>query len=193
MKKSLFIVLLSAFSISLFAQHRAHHPGKLFKDLNLTEDQKRDMRMILENYKEQVKSIHASDLSKEETRAGMNELQRRLNADVETVLDEKQFAQWKANQQERKTHRKDRRENREALDLSDSQVSQLKEIKEQHLKQMKELRQQDLTPEERKQKALALRSQMESAVQQVLTPEQFEQWKAYRAHRDGHHRHGVQG
>ena len=65
------------------------------------------------------------------------------------------------------------------LNLTPEQTAKLQSIVRQRTQKLRELRQDDsLSPEEKRQKLLAAREEIISEVKNVLTPEQFEKWKA---------------
>jgi Spy/CpxP family protein refolding chaperone len=65
------------------------------------------------------------------------------------------------------------------LNLTHEQTVKLQSIVSEHAQNLRALRQDNsLSPEEKRQKLLAAREEIVSEVKKVLTPEQFEKWKA---------------
>jgi len=65
------------------------------------------------------------------------------------------------------------------LNLTDEQKEKLQGIVRDHLEKLRDLRQDtSLSAQDRKEKLQALRDDIQAEVKKVLTPEQFEKWKA---------------
>jgi Spy/CpxP family protein refolding chaperone len=65
------------------------------------------------------------------------------------------------------------------LNLTPEQTTQLQSIVREHAQTLRALRQDSsLPPQEKRQKLVAARAEIVSEVKKVLTPEQFEKWKA---------------
>jgi protein CpxP len=65
------------------------------------------------------------------------------------------------------------------LNLTPEQTAKLQSIVRERAEKLRELRQDNsLSPEEKRQKLAAARAEIVSEVKKVLTPEQFEKWKA---------------
>jgi Spy/CpxP family protein refolding chaperone len=65
------------------------------------------------------------------------------------------------------------------LNLTPEQTAKLQSIVRERAEKLRELRQDNsLSPEEKRQKLVAARTEIVSEVKKVLTPEQFEKWKA---------------
>jgi Spy/CpxP family protein refolding chaperone len=65
------------------------------------------------------------------------------------------------------------------LNLTSEQTAKLQSIVRERTQKLRALRQDDsLSPEEKRQKLVAARAEIVSEVKKVLTPEQFEKWKA---------------
>lgn len=189
MKKSLFVFLLSAFSIaSLFAQRGAghHDGGKLAQELNLSDQQKSEMKAIMKNYKGELKTIRQSDVSLEEKKAGINALKASVRQDASQVLDQQQLAKFDEFLDKKMKRRKGKGQAVEALNLSDDQKEQIKQLRETYKERRMALR--TLPDEERKAEAVKLRTELENEMRSILSPAQFATWqdlKAERKHRKG--------
>jgi Spy/CpxP family protein refolding chaperone len=65
------------------------------------------------------------------------------------------------------------------LNLTPEQTAKLQSIVREHTQKLRELRQDtSLSPEEKRQKLTAARGEIVTELKKVLTPEQFEKWKA---------------
>jgi Spy/CpxP family protein refolding chaperone len=65
------------------------------------------------------------------------------------------------------------------LNITPEQTAKLQSIVREHSQELRALRQDNnLSPEEKRQKLAAARAEIVSEVKKVLTPEQFEKWKA---------------
>ena len=75
--------------------------------------------------------------------------------------------------------REQMRETARELNLTPEQTAKLQSIVRERTQNLRALRQDDsLSPEEKRQKLVAARAEIVSEVKKVLTPEQFEKWKA---------------
>ena len=65
------------------------------------------------------------------------------------------------------------------LNLTDEQKEKLQTIIRGQMEKLRDLRQDtSLSPEDKKEKLQAIREEITAEVKKVLTPEQFEKWKA---------------
>ena len=77
------------------------------------------------------------------------------------------------------TARERMQETARELNLTPEQTAKLQSIVRQHTQNLRALRQDtSLSPEEKRQKLTAAREEIVAEVKKVLTPEQFEKWKA---------------
>ena len=195
MKVLILGLLLTAFSTATFAQR--HQGGekmdKMVSDLNLTSDQKERMRDIKDNYRSTLQAIYRSDASKAEKKSGNEALIKSMTDDVRGVLSTDQFDQWLVMKEKKQTNRskqmQERQEAKAELDLSDEQKTALQEIKSDQLNAMQELKERDLTRKDRQSKMSEIYTNTESQVQLVLSPEQFEKWKALAPLKGSHRKH----
>ncbi|HEV2176228.1 MAG TPA: Spy/CpxP family protein refolding chaperone [Terriglobia bacterium] len=91
-----------------------HHGGRMSADeqlermskmLNLTDDQKSQIKPILEDTHQQMRSIHTdTSLSPQDKRAKMHSLMADMHAKIRAVLTEEQRAKLDQMQQRRREH-----------------------------------------------------------------------------------------
>jgi periplasmic protein CpxP/Spy len=87
----------------------SHHfrKGKMMDNLNLTADQKAQLKAMREDSKQQRDAIHNdASLSAEQKKAKMKELHKTQSDKMNSILTPEQQATWKANMQQMKENRK---------------------------------------------------------------------------------------
>lgn len=192
MKKLILAFLLVVSVLSLTYAQRGQGNGKfkgqqMAKELNLTPEQQEQMKGIRATHRGEFHTIRTSDASREEKIAGMNALHSKVREEVALVLDDDQMVKWDELHAKRKKKssqmREKRQQNLEKLNLDEAQADRLKAMREEHRSEMLAIRSSDLTREEKKAEAEAQRARIESDVQSILTPEQYEEWKAMRENR----------
>ena len=124
MKKLILLILIAAVG---FVQAEAQsdqngkRKGKMDKAemkqkrnerLNLNDDQSKKLDEINEKYATKMKAIREEDKSR--NAEAYKELKDNREAEVKTVLDEKQFAEWKESQKKMHKRSKDRKGNKAA-------------------------------------------------------------------------------
>jgi len=153
------------------------------KELNLSEDQKKQMDGLQQNYKNQLKDLNAdATLNQSDKKAKQQEISQNHRAEVKKILTPEQQTKMEALKKDRpkrqvannepmrkhKGEMKNQRQNRmKDLNLTDEQVSKIKELNKQFAANTKEMAQ------ERRNK-----------MNEILTPEQ--QAKMKEANKDSH-------
>jgi Spy/CpxP family protein refolding chaperone len=87
----------------------SHHfrKGKMMDNLNLTADQKAQLKAMREDAKQQRDAIqNDASLSAEQKKAKMKELHKTQSDKMNSILTPEQQATWKANMQQMKENRK---------------------------------------------------------------------------------------
>ncbi|MGF1532577.1 MAG: hypothetical protein ACFCUI_02660 [Bernardetiaceae bacterium] len=147
---------------------------RLAKELNMSAEQAKTVQAALETRMTKA----AAATTKEEKKAAQQEFKATLKG---TLSDE----QWQKHQQlmeERKAQREQNKAEREAfkesLALTPEQEEQLDEAQAQRREQMQALKAEaDKNQAQRK----AIREDYEANLREILTPEQWEKWKANQA------------
>lgn len=197
MKKS--IILLAALMISsiIYAQPKAKHPQrdgsleKIKNELGLDDVQYASIKGINKKYGQQISALRKDSLiGKNEQRAKLKNLRGEKEKEIKAVLTTDQKSKYEKLRQERIAKRQNERKMRaeeqqvkmsEALSLSPQQVLKVNEARDAFKKKVKALRDQS-TESQLNDKAnfKQLRKEHESAMQSILTADQFAKWEAMR-------------
>ncbi len=189
-------------------QRIERHLDRLDSRLDLTEDQERRIRALLESHAAEMREWRENndEASREERRAQARQAMAALHGEISGILTSEQSAQMEEMHQrmkqrmgnDRGEHRRhirehmrdDRGERRhmrgslmQELDLSDEQKEQLRALREAHRAEMKTWREEhaDATREERRALMRERAEQHRAALMHVLTEEQKEQFELLRS------------
>jgi Spy/CpxP family protein refolding chaperone len=195
MKKAFIGMALAAFiATSSFAQDqsntladrdrpRTHHQrGEALQQLNLTDDQKSEMKTINEDFKQQM-----TDLKKSEDKITVTEWKSKLSSrrkdhheKMQKVLTDEQKATLKKMRQEHKADRKKHGARRlehmkKELNLTDDQVNTLKKNHEDMEQKFKAIREdKSLTEDQKKAELKKFKQDQHESLKSILTPEQLQ-------------------
>ena len=166
----------------------ARGPERMFQGLNLTADQQTQVKTLLQNQRSQMQAVrNNTTLTQEQKKQQIGELRKTNHQQMMAVLTPEQQAQL---QQMRAKHEKRGFQGRglQALNLTDQQKEQIKPIFDNTRQQVQALRgDTSLTPEQRRQKLQEIRSNQQTQLNAILTPEQQQQLQQRR----GRHAHGA--
>lgn len=174
---------------------RGHGMQRMLQQLELTDNQKAQVRAIMESARERGQELRGQGRSPE-NRAAMHELHqetRQLVLDVLTPAQKTKMEELRSQQQERRI---DRRVSRmtEKLSLSDTQASRIRSILEAARTQRQALRNGSEAGAERREAMQTLRQRTKTAIDAVLTAEQRATLERHRAEHEGRRgRHGNRG
>ncbi len=195
MKKLLLLAFLAG-SVSLgYAQ------TKPANDLKLSEQQSQKLKDINKSFLASTQDIRKNDaLSKEDKKAKIESLQADRTGQIKSVLDAGQFEQWQKNQSANKEKMADLMEKRKGkegkkgaggrdhsdatikeLGLTEKQGADLKSINKEYAGKAMELKNKtDLTKEEKKEQAKALKAERSAKLKASLGDAQYEKYEAMR-------------
>lgn len=182
--------------------HWRHHRGdqmeRMAQKLNLSEQQKDQLKPILQQSREQAKATKDdTSLTQEQKREKLQTLRQQTRSQVNGVLTPAQQQQMAQLREERIAQRHEQVGKRmaEKLNLSQQQQDQLKPIFEKQREQAKAIWQDNsLTQDQKREKFQSLRQETRLQMNQVLTPEQQQQLQQMREQRKQRkHRHGGSG
>ncbi|MRG46185.1 hypothetical protein GFS24_13770 [Chitinophaga sp. SYP-B3965] len=195
MKRILLLAFLAG-SVSLgYAQ------TKPASDLKLSEQQSKKLQDINRSYMASTSEIRKNDaLSKEEKKAKVENLQADRTGQIKTVLDASQFEQWQKNQsasKEKMANLMEKRKGKEGkkggrmkdnsdetikeLGLTEKQGEDLKSINKEFAAKAMELKgKTDLTKEQKKEQAKALKAERSAKLKTSLGDAQYEKYEALR-------------
>ena len=162
--------------------------GKMAKDLNLSEDQKAQLKKVHQEYGAKIKAIKDNDqLTQGEARKQMESLHQAQKVAADKVFTEEQKAKMKDMQERRRGRMKEEAAANVArmqvrLGLSEAQVAKVKEQQASMQSKMQALRNnKDLSKEQKKAQVESLMKAHKANMANILTPEQ--QQKMQEGHR----------
>jgi len=161
---------------------RGHGMHRALRHLDLSDNQKTQIRAILTSAREQRRELRGSG-NREAMRALRQET-RELVLDLLTPEQETKMAELRERHQERRLDRRVERMSAK-LSLSEAQATRIRSILEAAQSQRRALRRGSEAGEERRQAMRTLRQRTKAAVAAVLTAEQREAREAHRAERRG--------
>lgn len=200
--KKLLLLAFFAGSVSLgYAQTKPSN------DLKLSEQQSQKLKDINKSFLNTAQDIRKNDaLSKEDKKAKLESLQADRTGQIKSVLDAGQFEQWQKNQSANKEKMADLMEKRKGkegkkgagrmkdhsdatikeLGLTEKQGADLKSINMEYAAKAKELKDKtDLTQEQKKEQAKALKAERSAKLKTSLGDAQYEKYEALRKEAKG--------
>ena len=192
MKKIIVIMMIAgAFIMSANAQearpmkhnsqhHGKHHKGMMMKELNLTADQKAQLKTSRESYKQQLGELNKNEaITVKESRDRKDALRKGQKEKMMAILTPGQktkLEQIKKTMQARHEAMAAKRldKMKAKLNLSDEQVAKISAAKQAEHEQFKAIAQNDnLSRTEKKDQMMALREQNKNNFKSILTPGQI--------------------
>lgn len=155
---------------------------EIARELNVTEQQKAELKPVLEAAFQAVREVRDNDsLTRPEKWAALQEIQQETVAQVKEILTPEQFDQWQKRHQGAlagKIMRERFQRMAHQLNLTDQQKAELKPILQAAFEAIKAVHQDDtLTRRQKLAKIEAIRSAILAQAKQVLTPQQLEKWR----------------
>ncbi len=159
----------------------ARHHRSVWSQLNLTADQKAQIKTILDDQKVRVQEVKSNtSLSPADAKAQIKAIHVDTEARINAVLTPDQQAQLK---QIRREERGDKRENEgfKELNLTADQKAQIKSIRETAKAQIEAIKSNtSLSPAEQQAQIKTVRRSSMQSILALLTPEQQAQLKQWR-------------
>ncbi len=197
MKRSIMLIGALVISSAIFAQKRDKHPGaaapmeKLRTELSLDDQQFATIKGINKKYAEQFSQLrNDSTADKGDKRVALKDLRNKRANEINAVLTPNQKTKLEKLKADRAEKRKDkvkfRNEQRQAqmakvLSLTDDQALKVKEANKTFVEKAKVVREQSRDDKNATKEAMKnLRKEHESAMQSILTKDQFAKWKDMR-------------
>lgn len=200
MKKVLAGIVLTAFvAVGVYAQdqnpgftdkqHRGRHRFGMTQKLNLTDEQKTELKSVNEDYKQQMTELKKNeDITVREWKSKMATIRKDHHEKVEKLLTPEQKASLKKMRQEHKNDMKKHGEQRlekmkKELGLTDDQVSALKKNHEDMAQKFKAVHDdKSLTDEQKKVQMKEYKKQQHDSLKSILTPEQLQKLEQHKKH-----------
>jgi len=162
-------------------QHNGkHHKGMMMKELNLSTDQKAQLKSSHESYKQQLGELNKNEaITVKESRDRKDALRKWQKEKMMAILTPAQkikLEQIKNNRQARHEAMAAKRldKMKAKLNLSDEQVAKISTAKQAEHEQFKAITQNDnLSRLQKKDQVMALREQNKNNFKSILTPEQI--------------------
>jgi Spy/CpxP family protein refolding chaperone len=173
----------------------SHQRVEMMQQLNLTDEQKTELKTINDDFKQQMTDLKKSEdkITATEFKSKLSTLRKEHHQKVDKVLTDEQKASLKKLMHERKADMKQHGARRlermkKELNLTDEQVTALKknhEAMEQKFKAIKE--DKKLTDDQKKAELKKFKQDQHESLKSILTPEQLqkleEQKKQHKHHR----------
>ena len=166
-----------------------HHKEMLSKELNFSDDQKKQLKDINAEFKKQMVELKKNDnITVKEYKSRKESIRKDQHQKMQSLLTTEQKTKLEQMKQERITKAKERDkrglENMKAkLNLSDEQVNKLNASHESFAAKAKEIRSnQSLSSDQKKERFKALEEQRKEEAKSILTSEQLE--KMQQLHKD---------
>jgi len=191
---TLFIGAAQAQSKQDTARH--HHNGgreMMAKQLNLTADQQAKLKTIHENERKEMEGLKAKSLTADQFKTQKQDLHKKYQDQVQSVLTPAQKAQMETFKAERKKNgnkqgqwdkggkgmTKRSGEFQKELNLTQAQKDQLSKMRTDVKTQMESIRNdQSLTQDQKKEKIHSLKKEQQQKFKSVLTKEQLDKLEA---------------
>jgi Spy/CpxP family protein refolding chaperone len=207
MKKAIFgIALVTCIAFGASAQDQSnglsdhpkrHHRGnkmEKLEQLNLTDQQKTELKTINEDYKSQMTDLKKSEdkITVTEWKSKMAGIRKDHHEKVQNVLTDEQKASLKNMRKEhgrkfrQDKHNKFERMKKE-LNLTDEQAAAVEKNMIESTKKMKAVHDdKSLTEDQKKEQFKTLHNQQQEGLKSILTPDQWKKMQELKKH----HRHG---
>lgn len=201
-KLFLIIIALGALSLNSFAQVKRNvdssqtritsqeHHRKSIQGLDLTKEQKIQMKEMNQNAKQQRESIkNNTALTQEQKMEQLKELKKNQKEKMSSILTPEQKQKFEKMKEKRKDGKDGKKgdmkkgDQFKKLNLSQTQKDQMKTLREDGKKQKDAIKNDaSLTQDQKTQKLKELMSSQKTKMQSILTPEQKSQIKQHGMH-----------
>jgi Spy/CpxP family protein refolding chaperone len=184
-------------SNSLAERPKGHHRGHMMnmEQLNLTDQQKTEMKAINEDFKQQMTDLKKSEdkITVTEWKGKMATIRKEHHEKVQKVLTDEQKASLKKMMHERKTDmrkhggRRNLEHMKKELNLTDEQVNALKKNHETMAQKFKAIREdKNLTDDQKKAELKEFKKQQHESLKSILTAEQLQKLEQQKKEHKGH-------
>jgi len=206
MKKAFLGIFLAAFvAVGSFAQdqdpgfNKKHHGQQdVMEQLNLTDNQKTELKAIREDYHQQMADLKKNeDITVREWKTKMETIRKDHRDKMQNLLTDDQKASMKKMMEDHKGdrkkhffgHRGGRQDHdgkrlekmKKELNLTDDQVASLKKSHEETAQKIKALREdKSKTEEQKKAEMKEFKKQQHESLKSILTPEQLQKLQQHK-------------
>jgi len=160
--------------------HRHH--GDAFAQLNLTDDQKNEMKAINDDFKQQMTDLKKSEdkITVTEWKSKMATIRKDRHEKVDKILTDDQKATLKKMHKERGNRFRQNRIERmkKELNLTDEQTTAVEKNLSESLKKMRTVHDdKSLTDDQKKAQYKSLQDQQQEGLKSILTPDQWNKFQ----------------
>jgi Spy/CpxP family protein refolding chaperone len=190
-------------STGLAERPKGHHRGNWanLEQLNLTDQQKTEMKSINEDFKQQMTDLKKSEdkITVTEWKSKMATIRKDHHEKVQKVLSDEQKASLKKTMHTRRSDmrkhggRRNLERMKKELNLTDDQVSALKKNHEDMAQKFKAIRaDKNLTDDQKKAELKEFKKQQHESLRSILTAEQLQKLEQQKKDHKGRKHHGQQ-
>ena len=161
--------------------HRGHNKEMLSKELNFSEDQKKQLKEINADFQKQMADLKKNDnITVKEFNSRKEAIRKDHKQKMQSLLTAEQKSKLDKMKQDRmakskEMHARNIDKMKTQLNLSDDQVSKLKASHESFASKAKDIRSnQSLTQDQKKEQFKALAEQQKEETKSILTKEQLD-------------------
>lgn len=164
-----------------FSHGRSHrHHEMMLSQLNLTEDQKKQLKADNEDYKKQLQALNKNEnITVKESRDKKYALKKERKQKLMALLTTEQKAKLEQLKQQKEQQRQQMADQKldkmkAKLGLSDDQVAQIKDQRKTTHDKLKAIKENDkLSRTEKKQQLDAVKNDSKESFKKILTPDQL--------------------
>ena len=173
-------------------RHGNHNP---FEKLSLTEDQKSQVKTVMQKTHEEIQTIKSNAaLTPEQKDQQIQTIKQSTDEQFKTILTPEQYQKL----QEMRAKWKDAEKGKsgfhnplEQLNLTDEQKTQVQPIMQKAREDMNAIKDHaSVTPEQKKEQFHAVRESVDEKLKAILTPEQSQKFDEMKAEHKGKHPKG---
>jgi Spy/CpxP family protein refolding chaperone len=162
-----------------------HHRGDALAQLNLSDDQKNEMKVINDDFKQQMTDLKKSEdkITVTEWKSKMSTIRKDHHTKVEKVLTDEQKANLKKMHKDHgKGFRQDKHNRMERmkkeLNLTDDQSASLQKSYGESMQKMKAVKEdKSLSDDQKKAQFKTLHDQQQESLKSILTPDQWNKFQ----------------
>ena len=176
-----------------YEMKRRHHRGDEFKNLNLSEDQKAQIKALNEENRKQMAELKKNDnITVKEWNSKKEALHKDYREKMQSLLTTDQKAQLEKSKLVRKAKMEERSKARidkmkVDLGLNDEQTAKLKSERAAMQEKMKAIRDdKSLNDEVKKEQVKELMKKQKENMRSILTEEQLKKWDEQKQNRTSH-------
>jgi Spy/CpxP family protein refolding chaperone len=165
-----------------------HHYGNM-QQLNLTDEQKTEMKTINDDFKKQMSELQKNeDITVREWKSKMKNIREDHQKKVQQVLTDEQKAKMEKLRQDRKgkMHKKGQHNIdslKKDLNLSAEQAAALKQQRTDMMQKLKAIKEdKSLTDEQKKAEMKKFREQQHQSLKSILSEEQINKLQQHKSH-----------